>query len=161
MKHRLSIPIAVAAAALVAATSALAAETPKDMIFANKFTVAAKVVQAENLGKNGEAFVLIDEQTTVGDGSDHKMHCLGVIQGANGSMVEERQYCVETDPGGDQVLWKVTPQSQPGNAPGIPAVHEAIAGTGKYAGISMTIRSTCRVVSHSPTGFSLSCDGAP
>jgi hypothetical protein len=55
---------AVATAALVG-TAAVAAEAPKDMIFANKFAVTAKVLQASGIGKNGEAFVLIDENTTV------------------------------------------------------------------------------------------------
>jgi hypothetical protein len=83
------------------------------------------------------------------------------MQGANGTMVEQHEYCIETNIGGDQVLWKVTPESHPMNASSVPAVHEAIAGTGKYADISMTIKTTCRVASTSSTGYTLSCERTP
>ncbi len=42
----------------------------------------------------------------------------------------------------------------------LPALHEALGGTGKYAGISMTIKSRCNVTKPGPA-YALSCEMTP
>ena len=149
--------VAVAAGALLATVS-VAAQTPKEMIFGNKFTVTTKFAQSDGVGKNGEAFVLVEDNTSAADDvPGHRMHCLGVMQGIADAMNEEHVYCVETDLDGDQALWKVTPEAHRPKGEPIPAVHETVMGTGKYAGISMTLKSMCQVTSSGPTGYSLNC----
>jgi hypothetical protein len=139
-------------------TAAIAAEGPK--LIASKFAAEGKIVQTDMV--DGEGFALIYEEKGMGsgNGSDHKMHCFGVMQGATGTIVEQHGYCVETDPDGDQVLWKITPAAHPMAAISVQAGHKALAGAGKYAGISVTVNSTCQVASN-PTGYTLNCDLAP
>jgi hypothetical protein len=159
-------PVSVAAAAIVGAalvgTAAVAVEAPKPMSVGTKYALAGKVMQADGIGKNGETYALIYEEngTASGAGPDHKMHCLGVLQGAAGKIEEQHGYCIETDLDGDQVLWRVTPAPHP-MAGAIQAVHEAVSGTGKYAGISMTLKSTDQAESTGPMRYALKVDLTP
>lgn len=155
--------VAVAAAALVG-MAVVAAEGPKQTAVGTKYALSGKVVQADGIGKNGETFALIYEEngTASGIGPDHKLHCLGVVQGAAGMIAEQHGYCIETDLDGDQVLWKVTPAAHPlGLTAALQAVHEALAGTGKYAGISMTWKSIDKSESTGPMEYSLKVDLTP
>jgi len=82
------------------------------------------------------------------------------MQGAGDRILEQRGYCMETDPDGDQVFWKVTPSAHQAGLHTVLATHEAIAGTGKYAGVSMTITSTCDITNSGPT-YAAICVGKP
>lgn len=148
---------ATAAAVAAVGMAVVAAEAPKPMGVGAKFVLAGKVVQADGIGKNGETFATIYEEngTTSGNGPDHKLHCLGVLQGAAGMVAEQHGYCFDTDVDGDQVLWKITVAPHPLGPTSVQAVHEAIAGTGKYAGISMTIKATSQAENTGPTGYTL------
>src|SRR5271165_3428866 len=150
---------AVAAGAIVGPVGA--AEGPRGAIFAGKFEVSGNDIQGIGVGKDGEGFALVyEEDVTATGGSDHKMHCLGVMQLAANTVAEQHGYCVETDPDGDQALWKVTPAPHLMGADAVQAVHEAIAGAGKYAGVSTTIKSTCNLTSSGPR-YALSCESQP
>ena len=158
MKGKLLVSAAAAAvAAALVGMAVVAAEAPKPMGVGAKFVLAGKVVQADGIGKNGETFALIYEEngTTSGNGPDHKMHCLGVLQGAAGRVAEQHGYCIETDLDGDQVLWKVTPAAHPLGPVSLQTVHEAIAGTGKYAEVSMTIKTTDQSESTGPMAYTV------
>ena len=139
------------------------APTPSiaQMSLAGKYTVSGKVVQADNVGKHGEGFIASYESngTASGKGPDHKMHCFGIMQGSMGTIAEEPEYCVETDPDGDQVLWKITTAPHSVSAKtDIQNVWEALLGTGKYTGISMRAKSTCQVSSTALMGWAGKCD---
>ena len=56
---------------------------------------------------------------------------------------------------GDQVLWKITVAPHPLGPTSVQAVHEAIAGTGKYAGISMTMKTTVQSENTGPMAYAL------
>jgi len=77
---------------------------------ATKYALSGMVVQADSVGNHGEGFTAIFELsgTGSGEGPDHKLHCLDIMYGALGAIAGESGYCVETDPDGDQVLWKTT-----------------------------------------------------
>ena len=157
---KIKIPVSATAAAVAAALvgmSVVAAEAPKPMPVGTKYVLAGKVVQADGIGKNGETFALIYEEngTASGNGPDHKMHCLGVLQGAAGMVAEQHGYCIETDLDGDQVLWKITVAPHPLGPVSLQAVHEAIAGTGKYAGISMTMKTTDQAENTGPMAYTI------
>ncbi len=155
-KFRVSATAAAVAAALLG-IAVVAAEAPKPMVVGTKFVLAGKVMQADGIGKNGETFALIYEEngTTSGNGPDHKLHCLGVLQAAAGIVAEQHGYCFETDLDGDQVLWKITPAAHPLGPASLQTVHETIAGTGKYAGISMTVTTTDQAENTGPMAYTL------
>jgi hypothetical protein len=152
--------VAIAGGALFG-TLAVAAG-PKEMGVGNKFALAGKIVQGD-VAKGGTFAGIYEENgTAAGNGPDHKMHCLGVMQGTSDAVVEQHGYCMETDTDGDQVLWKVTPAGHPLNSPISLATHEALVGTGKYAGISGTLNSTCQVSPGAgPDQYALKCEFAP
>jgi hypothetical protein len=153
----LSTAVAVAAGSIIGAASA--AEAPKGAIFASKFEVSGKVDQNICVGKNGEAFALLyEEDTTATVSSGYKMHCIGVMQGAENRIVEQHGYCAEADPEGNQIFWTITPAPHLMGSDAVFAVHEAIAGRGKYAGISAKVTSTCQVWSVGPSGYTLKCE---
>ena len=163
MKRTIAMSVAsfAVAAAAFAGTVTVAAEAPKDSSFASKFEVSGKVLQDIGVGR-GEAFALIyEEETTAPGGSGHETHCLGVMQGAADKIVEQHGYCLETDKDGDQVLWKVTPEANhSANAQSLPALNEAVAGTGKYAGVSAAFKTICNVTKPGRE-YELSCERAP
>jgi len=112
---KLKFPVSMAAFAVAAATlsgmTVLAVEAPKPISISGAEAVGdGRVVEADGIGKNGETFfaVLEDNHTVSGNGPDHKMHCLGILQGTAGIIAEHLNFCVETDPDGDQVLWKLS-----------------------------------------------------
>lgn len=157
----LTFALAASAFAAAAFVGEAGAEAPKGAIFSGKFEVSGKVDQSIAAGKNGEGYVLAyEEDVSAPGGSDHKVHCIGVMQGVTNKIVEQRGYCVETDPDGDQVLWKITPRAHEMGSSAVIAVHETIAGTGKYADASAKITTTCAVASAGPTGYALKCDQA-
>jgi hypothetical protein len=157
MKALLLSATGVAVAAAVVGIAAVAVEAPKPMSVWTKFALAGKVMKADGIGKNGETFAAIYDEigTSSGNGPDHKWHCLGVQQGAAGAIAEQHGYCIETDPDGDQVLWKITPPPHPLGPVTVQTVHEAIAGTGKYAGISMTIKTTDQAEGTGPMAYAV------
>ena len=55
------------------------------------------------------------------------------------------------------MLWKATPSAHAMDSPGMPVTSEAMWGTGKYAGISGTITSSCKSEGD-PKGYTISCD---
>ncbi len=162
--HSYWLPALAIAAGSLLGTAALAAEASKDAIFAGKFEVNGKVIQGVDVGRNGGFALIYEEDTTAAGGSDHQMHCLGVMQGTQGTaerIVEQHGYCVETDKDGDKVLWKVTPEANHSvNVQSLPGTAEALDGTGKYHGISKTIKSTCNVTVPGPN-YVLSCEMMP
>ena len=119
------------------------------------------VLQADNVGTHGEGFTAVFESigTGSGEGPDHKLHCLDIMHGALGAIAEESGYCVETDPDGDQVLWKTTsaPHSL-GATKDLHHVWETLLGTGKYTGISITTKLTCQQSTTGLKSFRLECD---
>ena len=163
MKHKLLAFVTTGAIAGAALGGSLAVAADGTMPVASKFALEGKIIQGDGVGKNGETFALIYEETGTGsaNGPDHKMHCLGVIQGGAGSIVEQHGYCIETDPDGDQVMWKVTPAAHLMTAPTTLAVHEAFAGTGKYSGIALKLNSTYQLSDSSPAGYKLKCEFTP
>ena len=93
MKSKYLAPSAMIAAVALAG-AAFAAERPKEVSFAGKSTTTGKFLQGVPIGKN-EAFVAIFDEngTASGNGPDHKLHCLGVLQGLKG-VVETHAYCI-------------------------------------------------------------------
>jgi hypothetical protein len=131
------------------------------MSLAAKYTLSGKVVQADNVGKHGEGFAAIYELngTASGKGPDHKLRCFGTMHGAMGTIAGEHGYCVETDPDGDQVLWKMTPAPHSAGAmTDLQGVWEALLGTGKYTRISMATGLRCQQSQTGLVGFKLECD---
>jgi class 3 adenylate cyclase len=129
--------------------------------FPSKTALVGKVLGADNVGTHGQGFAAVYELngTASGNGPDHKLHCFGILQGAAGAIVGERQYCVETDPDGDQVVWKVTPAPHPMSATkDLQSVSETIQGTGKYSGVSITTKATCQQSATGLMGWKLACD---
>jgi len=70
-----------------------------------------------------------------------------------GTIAEERGYCVETDPDGDQVLWRTLNAKTD-----LQGVSEALLGTGKYTGISMRAKATCQQSATGLMGWTQKCD---
>ena len=128
---------------------------------ATKYALSGMVVQADNVGNHNEGFTAIYETsgTGSGEGPDHKLHCLAILQGAVGAISGESGYCVETDPDGDQVLWKMTPAPHSMNATkDLQGVWETLLGTGKYSGVSITTKVTCQQSATGLRSFKLECD---
>ena len=160
MKRKSPAPVVIAGAAALSlfgmtADAADAADAAKPTISGAELAGAGRVVQFDGIGRNGEAFVAVleDNQTVSGGGPDHRTHCLGIVRGAAGAIGEQINFCVETDQDGDQVLWKLTFAPHPTGAATTQYVREAIAGSGKYAGISMTQKWTSEFESTGPSTY--------
>jgi len=162
MKFEFTVSATAAVVVAALGMAVLAAEAPKPTNVGLKYALTGKIVQADGLGKNFETFAAIYEEngTASGNGPDHKMHCLGVQQGGAGGVAEQHGYCIETDPDGDQVMWKVTPAPHAGTAI-LQSVHEALGGTGKYAGITTTMKSTDQAEMTGPMSYRLKVDLTP
>jgi hypothetical protein len=131
------------------------------IVLAAKFEFTGKVVQADDVGAHGEGFTAIYESSgrSLGEGPDHTWHCLGLMRGAAGEIAGESEYCVETDPDGDQVLWKVTTAPHALSATkDVKGVFETILGTGKYTGVSASMTLTCQPSYTGLTGWTVQCD---
>jgi len=128
---------------------------------ATKYALAGQVLQADNVGSHSEGFTAVYELsgTGSGEGPDHKLHCLAILHGAAGEVAGENGYCVETDPDGDQVLWKTTPTPHAMSATkDLEGVWETLLGTGKYTGVSITTKVTCQQTATGLRSFKLACD---
>ena len=118
-------------------------------------------VLADSVGNHGEGFTAVFEMsgTGSGEGPDHKLHCLDIMHGTLGAIAGESGYCVETDPDGDQVLWKtMTAPHSLGATNDLHHVWETLLGTGKYSGVSITTKLTCQNSTTGLRSFKLACD---
>lgn len=153
-----ALMVGVALAAAAFANLASAGEAPGG-VFSGPFEVNGKIRDSFAAGKGGDGFALAYEEVVTAPGAaGHDTRCFGVMQGVRDRIVEQHGYCLETDPGGDQVLWKITPGAHPMGSAAVVATHEAVAGTGRHAGVSETITTTCAVAAAGPTDYALKCE---
>jgi hypothetical protein len=138
---------AVATATVVGIATASAEGPP----VATKTTTNGDV-QDDFIGKKQEAGMAFSGMslfeangTAEGNGPERKVHCYGVSQSTSDKIMETHAFCIETDPDGDQVLWRLSTAPHSAMAAIVKNVNEAVMGTGKYAGISGTFDSTCQM----------------
>jgi hypothetical protein len=142
MHSRICLLSAVmAGATILAASTAIADEMPKEGTYLGTSSSKGVVTQSYTVGK-GEGFVVLyDEYGTTSGGE--KQHCFGLSQAVKG--VEQAMgYCISTFPDGDQVLIKTTTEPRPVNTPTMHGTDQAVMGTGKFAGITATDTFTCQ-----------------
>ena len=87
------------------------------------------------------------------------MHCFGMLQGSSGTIAEERGYCVETDPDGDQAPWRMDTRAslfERDDRP--PGPLGGVLGPRKDIGISMRAKATCQQSATGLTGWTQKCD---
>ena len=123
-------------AALLFGIEASAGDLPKEGTFTATYS-SVGTVKITPLGKE-RWFAAFDENgLTVGGGLlDHMAwHCWGILDGAS-TIVQYRNYCVSTDPAGDQIGADVVSDGKIDLSKPFSATASFVAGTGKYAGIS-------------------------
>ena len=128
---------------------------------ATKYALSGTVVETESVGNHGEGFTAMYELngTASGNGPDHRLRCFVVTHGAMGAIAEDHGYCTDTDPDGDQVLWKMTTAPHAlSTTKDLQSVWETLLGTGRYTGVSFTTKVTCQESDAGLKGFRLECD---
>jgi hypothetical protein len=117
--------------AMAFGVAALAADLPKEGTFDVTYTASGTAKVTSVIGK--ERVLIAWDENGVGVGTglfDHATwHCFGVADISNGVLQATNGYCVGTDLAGDQIVAKLTGDSEDGSA-------TLTTGTGKYAGIS-------------------------
>ncbi len=150
------------------AANVIAGEAPKEVAVNGKIVTTGKLV-AHNavgnpMGKEGEAGVAevfsYDEMGTETFDSPLllplEVHCFGFTQVMN-RIEESHGYCIGTDSEGDQVLRRTTVAAHPAGASAFAVSDEVLFGTGKYAGFSGVLASTCQIEMKG-AGYANACD---
>ena len=123
----------------------VAADLPKEGTFSGTYAGAGTFLKTYPVGKERSLSLWEDNSFTVGKGFlDHMTwHCFGISSITTG-MEHFSGYCVVTDPAGDQIAADITnDETIPADAKSRPAKGTFTTGTGKYAGISGTIKGEC------------------
>jgi hypothetical protein len=132
----------------------MAADLPKEGTFSELYS-AIGTAKATQIGKDRALIVLDETGLSVGQGIlDHiRWHCFGIEDATNG-IAQVQFYCVGTDPSGDQMVVNGANEKFAVDAKSFRGIATFTTGTGKYAGISGSIKFECH-----PGEFQAASDG--
>jgi len=131
------------AAAMLFATTAMAADLPKEGTFSHA-TYHFGTWKGTMVGKGQFLGSWDHNGLSIGNGiTDHlSWHCWGLSETQNG-INQGNGYCVATDPDGDQIGGTTVAEKYASNAKTFRGLATFTAGTGKYAGISGSFTYVC------------------
>jgi hypothetical protein len=140
--------------AMAFGVAALAADLPKEGTFSETYS-SVGTSKATQIGKDRVLIVLDETGLSVGKGIlDHiRWHCFGIQDATNG-IVQGQFYCVGTDPSGDQMVVDGATEKRAVDGKAFRGNATFTTGTGKYAGISGSLKFECQ-----PGEFQATHDG--